>query len=39
MERSKVVSQYIAELDSICIPSEALHLVKVIGEGMRIIFL
>ena len=33
MERRKIVDQYKASLEAICIPPEALQLVKVIGEG------
>ena len=33
MERRQLVDQYKVNLESICIPPEALQLVKVIGEG------
>ena len=32
-ERKQLVDQYKVELESISIPSEALQLIKVIGEG------
>ena len=34
LERRRLVSQYKIELDNILIPSDALHLVTVIGEGL-----
>ena len=37
IERRQLVDQYKAHLGTLCIPPESLRLVKVIGEGMKIV--